>query len=176
MNTFVSKYRLFVAVFLLAVISVKAQYVSTTELIVNLSEVKSITINESTFDIEILIENEEELMQGKQFTQANHIEIVSTSDYEIKVYATSDLQGSTYTIPISTVRVIPQPGQGSYVGQGITFTEVTLATFEQSIIKSISGDRNRSFDIIYEVSGLGELPDIPAEVFNTTILYSIVSN
>jgi hypothetical protein len=175
-NTFISKYRLFAVVFLLAVISVKAQYVSTTELIVNLSEVKSITINESTFDIEILIENEEEMMQGKQFTQANHIEIVSTSDYEIKVYATSDLQGPTYTIPISTVRVIPQPGQGSYIGQGITFTEVTLATFEQSIIKSINGDGNRSFDIIYEVSGLGELPDIPAEVFNTTILYSIVSN
>ncbi|HZH70549.1 MAG TPA: hypothetical protein VFD80_08875 [Flavobacteriaceae bacterium] len=155
--------------------SLLAQRTYTAELSVAVDEVKSIIVNQSQLNVELVFDDYWTLVQGQRIDQSNHIEVTSTNEYEIKVYATSDLIGSTTTIPIDKVRVVPVPGEYGFGSNQVNYSSVQLSTQEQAIVSSNHGDVLRSFSIAYEVSGLESFEDLPSGVYSTTITYSIVS-
>lgn len=175
MNTKLATYIALIALALVTSVS-NAQLVDITDLTINIAEVKSIKINQSQFYVQLSFDNIEEVLHGKTIEQSNHLEITSTSDYEVKIFAATDLQGSNASIPSDIVKVFATPGDFGFIDHEIVYTEIQLTQQEQSIIQSQNGDVQRSFNIAYQVDSLEQYLDYPSDTYSTTITYSIVAN
>lgn len=175
MKTTVVKYCIFGALLLMGSKSF-GQFFVSTEVYVSVSEVKSIVVNQTQLNIELSFDNPEQMMMGQTITQPNHIEITSSTDYEIKIFASTDLESGQATIPADNVSITPQPGDMGYTDASINYIPVPLSQQEQSIITSVQGDTRRSFDITYTVGSLENYMNYPSGVYSTTITYSIVGN
>ena len=152
------------------------QFFASTDVYVSVSEVKSIVINQTQLNIELSFDNAEQMIMGQTITQPNHIEITSSTDYEIKIFASTDLENNQATIPADNVSITPQPGDIGYTDTSINYIPVPLSQQEQAIITSVQGGTRRSFDIIYTVGSLENYINYPSGVYSTTITYSIVGN
>ena len=142
-----------------------------------IGDVRSIKINQSQFNVNFSIDNVAQLMNGQSLKQLNHIQVTSTSEYQIEVVASSELQGKNTTIPVNTVSIIPSLGKSNSYGKTIYLSPVSLSTNEQSIIQSFSGDVLRTFDVSYRISSWAKyVNDNPSDTYRTTITYSIVAN
>ncbi|MBW2961834.1 hypothetical protein [Mesonia aestuariivivens] len=146
----------------------------------HLGEVRSIQINQSQFNINLSINTLSALMNGLAIKKENHIEVTSTSEYQIQVVASSELEGEQTFIPVNTVSVIPSLGSSSvfnYQEKEIYFSPVSLSTHVQNIITSGQGEISRFFDVSYQLSSwLAYIKDHPSGSYRTTITYSIVAN
>lgn len=142
-----------------------------------LGHVQSITVNQEQANVAIVLQNVNELKNGKASNQADHLQIISTAKYEVKVAASSQLEGTTKSIPVNTVKVLPSLGAiGGTPTASIFLTDVALTTKQQTLVASKSGDVLRSFDIAYKISGGNAYLGKPAGMYSTTITYSILPN
>lgn len=150
------------------------------QLSARLGEVRSIQINQSQFNVNLSIHTLEALMDGLAVKKENHIEVTSTSEYQIQVVASSELEGEHTIIPVNTLSIIPSLGSSSglnYQEKEIYFSPVALSTHEQNIITSGQGEISQFFDVSYQLSSwLAYIKDHPSGRYSTTITYSIVAN
>lgn len=170
-------WRIFLCVVFLLSGSVQmmAQEIADAQLNVMLADVQSIRIDQDQHNVSIVLDNVAEISNGKVVQQADHLQITSSSEYEIKVSASSQLQGSNAFIPISTVQLSPSLGStGGIPAAPLIFSDVNLSTNQQTLVQSENGEMLRSFNIAYKVFGGTDYLNKPAGTYTTTIIYSIL--
>ena len=156
--------------------SVKAQNNAQANLNVQLNTIQSIRINEGQSDVTIALNTADEYINGKSSSLQDHIEIMSSSDYEIKVSASSNLVGDAASIDIGTVSIIPSLGSIGESTQGaLNLSPINLSLADNTIVQSSQGDSKRSFNIEYHVSGGEEYLNKPTGSYNTLITYTIIA-
>ncbi|HET8810260.1 MAG TPA: hypothetical protein VFM65_08355 [Flavobacteriaceae bacterium] len=142
-----------------------------------LANVQSISVNQNQTNVSIVLDETSEFMNGKTASKNDHLQITSTSDYEIKVSASSQLQGSSVSIPVNTVGISASLGNvGGVPASPIVFSDIDLSTNQQTIVQAGQGDAQRSFNIEYAVSGGPDYLNKPMGTYTTTITYSILPN
>lgn len=152
-----------------------AQNSAGTNLNIHLNDIQSIKINESQSNVGISLNTSNDYINGKSILEANHIEIMSSSNYEIRVSAASNLSGEGATIDIGTVTLTPTQGNVGGESQGsITMSPTALSLTDNTLVQSTSGDIKRSFDIEYHVSGGSEYLNKPTGTYSTLITYTIL--
>ncbi len=155
--------------------AVYSQGAASTNLSVELQSIQSITINEAQNNVAIALTNASEYLNGKSALQQDHIKIMSSSNYEIKVSAATHLTGQTSTIDIGTVTVIPTQGSIGGTSTGIiNLNPVALALGETTLVKSSQADAQRSFNINYKVSGGQAYLNQPPGIYTTLVTYTIL--
>lgn len=153
-----------------------AQNSAGTSLSVDLQSIQSITINESQNNVGISLTNAAEYRNGKSSQQPDHIKITSSSNYEIKVSAASNLVSDVSSIDIGTVTVTPTLGSvGSESANAINLNPVALSLGETTLVQSSHGDTQRSFNINYKVSGGEAYLNKPAGIYTTLVTYTILA-
>lgn len=149
---------------------------ASVNLQINLADFQSISVNQGQKQVDVDFETVADFISGKTALQANHIEVSSTSQYEIKVSASSELEGETANIPVNTVSLTPSFGDVGAAVSGIEFLDVALSTGAQTLIDSEGGDARRSFNVDYRIAGGQEYMNKPEGSYKTTITYSILPN
>lgn len=156
-------------------INANAQDSANTNLNIYLNDIQSIKINEGQSNVGISLNTSADYINGKSTVQANHIEIMSSSNYEIRVSAATNLTGESASIDIGTVMVTPTQGNIGGQSQGtISLSPVNLSLTDNILVQSTSGDIKRSFDIEYHVSGGSEYLNKPVGTYSTLITYTIL--
>lgn len=154
-----------------------AQQTADVQFKVVLANVQSISVNQNQTNVSIVLDETSEFMYGKTTAKNDHLQITSTSDYEIKVSASSQLQGSSVSIPVNTVGISASLGNvGGVPASPIVFSDIDLSTNQQTIVQADQGDAQRSFNIEYAVSGGPDYLNKPMGAYTTTITYSILPN
>lgn len=153
-----------------------AQNSAGTQLSVQLNNIQSIKINETQNDVTIALNTAEEYANGKSTDQPDHIEIMSSSNYEIKVSASSNLISENSSININTVSLTPTLGTIGNVPTGdILLSETPLSICDNTIVSSSQGDIQISFNIKYRVSGGSEYLNKPIGTYTTLVTYTILA-
>jgi hypothetical protein len=152
-----------------------SQSAASTNLNIQLNSIQSIKINEAQNDVTIALNTASEYNNGKASNQADHIEVMSTSNNEIKVSAASDLIGDTASINIGSVTVTPTLGSmGGPTEGSILLNPVALSLGESTIVQSSHGDIQRSFNVKYRVSGGAPYLNKPLGTYTTLVTYTIL--
>ena len=153
-----------------------AQQSADVNFSVRLGDFQSIVVNSSQKNVGVEINSVNEATNGKSLDKQNHIKVTSTSNYEIKVSTSSNLQGGNSELPSNLIKVTPSSGSFTTPNNNLNYSPVSLSSTEQTIISSGSGDIERSFNMNYFVSGAENLLNSPKGNYSTTISYSIVPN
>lgn len=151
-----------------------SQQKADVQLSVNLADFQSISLNESQKQVDVDLKTVNDFKNGKSSERENHIEVTSTSKYEVKVSASSELIGESASIPVKTVSLTPSLGDSGNENSELSFLNVALSTTNQTIIRSNTGDINRSFNIAYHVAGGEEYMQKPEGAYKTTLTYTIL--
>lgn len=147
-----------------------------TNLNVVLMPIQSIKVNEAQSNVNVSLSTASEYMNGKTSAQHDHIEIMSSSDYEVKVSASTHLLGDTASIDIGTVTVTPSFGNTGGAPTGnIILTPQALSFGNNTLVQSSQGDSQRTFNVEYHVSGGQAYLNKPAGTYTTTITYTILA-
>ena len=158
---------------------------ATTILNVNLAGTYEITVGQTSVDIDM--NDPQHFIAGNDSgTQANHVRVSATGDYQVNVSATGELMFGTNSIPVSTVTVTPT--LGSYLGAGtstaptMTLTAQPLATVTalpagSTIISSTAGESLRGFDVVYAIpdTQAAQYLNKPEGTYTTTVTYTLYS-
>lgn len=167
--------RICLLIFLLCGYFVSAQSGATTSLSVQLNNIQSIKVNDSQSAVTIALNNAYEYLNGKSSMLSNHLEIMSSCNYEIKVSASSHLTGTTETIDVGNITVTPSLGTIGGVPQGnISLQSPVLSLSEGTLLTSTTGDIHRSFNVEYKVAGGPDFLNKPADTYTTTVMYTIM--
>lgn len=151
-----------------------AQSTAGANLSVQLNSIQSIKVNESQNDVAIALNTASEYLNGKSSNQADHIEIMSSTNYEVKVSASSHLTGESATIDIGTVTLTPSLGSFGGNGSAIALSPTALSLADNTIVQSAQGDIKRTFNIEYHVSGGTEYLNKPYGTYTTLVTYTIL--
>lgn len=153
---------------------------ASTTLNVNLDNAYNIEIGQSS--VSINMNSSEHYVSGNSSgNQYGHVVVGSTSGYEVKVSAASELLNGAAAIPVSTVTVRPQLGAYGGGGPAPTVTDLNLTDtslevgVQKTIISKDSGESKRSYDIDYAIFArhtAGYLNKTPG-TYTTTVTYSL---
>lgn len=146
-----------------------------TTLKVELQSIQSIKINEGQNEVAVTLASASDYSNGKTSEQPDHIQIMSNSDYEIKVSAATNLTGAGGTIDIGTVQLIPSQGSIGLPSTALQLNPVALALSENTLVHSSQGDAQRSFNVKYNVSGGESYLNMPPGSYSTLVTYTIIS-
>jgi hypothetical protein len=166
---------LYFAVMALGTLAVNAQGSAGANLSIELQSIQSIKINEGQSNVAIALSNTSEYINGKSAAQANHIEIMSSSDYEIRVSAATNLISESSSIDIGTVSITPTLGNIGTPNSSIELNSVPLSLGETTLVQSSQGDIKRSFNIEYSVSGGQAYLNKPTGIYSTVVTYTILA-
>jgi hypothetical protein len=154
-------------------IKTNAQATANANLNVVLADIKSIKVNPAQSTVTLNFATSADYLDGVFITQAAHLEITSTSGFQVKVKAaTASLVNGVSTIPVSTILLTPTLSAGS-VDEGAAFTPVSLSATPQPILNTPNGNARIYFDMQYKASGGQDYINKAAGTYVTTITYSI---
>ena len=154
----------------------RAQNSEQANLNIQLNTIQSIKINEAQNDITIALNTVSEYTNGKSSSLQDHIEIMSSCDYEITVSVSSHLTSEAASIDIGTISIIPTLGSiGESPVSSLNLLPTVLSLSENTIVQSMQGDSKRSFNIEYHVAGGEEYLNKPTGLYNTLITYTIIA-
>src|SRR5690606_7748100 len=120
-----------------------AQNTAAANLSVQLNSIQSIRINPSQNEVSIALNTASEYLNGKSASQPDHIEIMSSTNYEVKVSASSHLNGEAATIDVGTVTLTPSQGSIGGNSNGISLSTTALSLADNTIVQSQQGDIKR---------------------------------
>lgn len=150
----------------------------SVKLNVVLSQVQSLTINESQGQVDLNFSSKEDFKRGVNINERNHLNVFSSGRFVIKVSTQGDLNHSGgKSIPASTIAVTPLATGGTTHIPGMTTgNSINLSPQEaKTIIKSPShGTVATSFDVLYHASGQGYAM-LDNGTYSATIVYTIES-
>lgn len=149
-----------------------AQATGTTELTVNLADVRVITVAQPT--VAISLSTAADYTNGKSSTQNNHISVTSTGGYVVKVKAdNANMTDGTNNIPVSTIAITPTVASGT----APTLSNVSgLTTSDQTIATGAAGTLATVFNVQYTASGGANYLNKPAGAYSVDIQYTIEPN
>lgn len=145
-----------------------------TNLAVELQSIQSITVNEAQSNVAISLSTASEYLNGKTSQQADHIKIMSSSNYEIKVSAATNLIGESSSIDIGTVTLVPSQGSVGGENNNLNMNPIALSLADTTLVQASQGDAERTFNVDYKVSGGADYLNKPAGTYSTLITYTIL--
>lgn len=146
-----------------------------TNLKIELQSIQSITVNEAQSNVAIALTTASEYLNGKSSQQADHIKIMSSSNYEIKVSAATNLIGESSSIDVGTVTLVPSQGSiGGDSSNNLNMNPVALSLGDTTLVQASQGDAERSFNVDYKVSGGAAYLNKPSGTYSTLITYTIL--
>lgn len=166
---------LFIAIFLFISLKGFGQANAQSSLSVILKPIQAIKINEQQQNVNLSLETVEDYTLGKVSEQTDHIEIMSSGTYEIRVAAASPLVNQGESISIGHVQLNPSLGTVGEYRENIALYPVTLSLSDNNIVKSSLGDVKRTFNISYKISAGEELLNKTTGTYSTVITYTILS-
>ncbi|MBB1138713.1 hypothetical protein [Myroides sp. WP-1] len=161
--------------FLLFSFVLSAQNSAQTNLNVVLKPIQSIKINDQQQQINLSFETVEDYTKGKISDQADHIEIMSSGTYEIRVVANSPLQHDSDEIRLENIGLNPSLGGIGEFRETISLLPVSLSMREKNMIQSNVGDVKRTFNVSYKMNASDELLNKSIGTYSTVITYTILS-
>jgi hypothetical protein len=163
--------------FFLILISViaNAQNSAQANLVVSLKPIQSIKINDQQSNINLAFETVEDYTKGKISDQADHIEVMSSGTYEVRVAASSPLTSNNEQISLDNISLNPTLGTVGEFRDNITMIPVSLSMREHNMISSSLGDVKRTFNVSYKMDASEELLNKPVGTYSTIITYTILS-
>ncbi|WP_158962324.1 hypothetical protein [Myroides fluvii] len=161
--------------FLLFSFVLSAQNSVQSNLHVVLKPIQSIKINDQQQHINLSFETVEDYTKGKISNQADHIEIMSSGTYEIRVVANSPLQYDSDEIRLENIGLNPSLGGIGEFRDNISLLPISLSLREKNMIQSNVGDIKRTFNVSYKMNASDELLNKPIGTYSTVITYTILS-
>ncbi|HET8810258.1 MAG TPA: hypothetical protein VFM65_08345 [Flavobacteriaceae bacterium] len=146
----------------------------TADLNVVLTDIQSITVAAAQETVTITLDDVTKYTSGTDVDQADHLAVVSTSDFDITAVANQELTktGEANTIPVSTVTLTASAGTNAPDG---TMAAVALsATAPVNLVTGASADLDAFYNVNYAVSGGTEYLNQPTGTYETTITYTLV--
>lgn len=141
-----------------------------------LSQVQSLTVNESQGEVNLNFSKKDDFRNGVNINEHNHLNVFSSGRFVVKVSTQSDLtRPGGKSIPASTIAVTPSATGGVIQVPGMTTENgVSLSPIEaRTIIKSPThGTVATSFDVLYHASGEGYAM-LDNGTYSATIVYTI---
>ncbi|WP_121966236.1 hypothetical protein [Myroides sp. N17-2] len=153
----------------------QAQSSAQSNLIVTLNPIQSIKINDQQSNINLSFESVDDYTKGKISNQADHIEIMSSGNYEVRVVANSPLTNNNEQISLDHISLNPSLGSIGELRENISMSPVPLSMKEHNLINSGFGDVKRTFNVSYKMDASEELLNKPIGNYNTVITYTILS-
>ncbi|MGS4345546.1 hypothetical protein ACKUSY_08125 [Myroides odoratus] len=167
--------KLLAPLFLLFSFVLFAQTSAQSNLHVVLKPIQSIKINDQQQHINLSFETVEDYTKGKISDQADHIEIMSSGTYEVRVVANSPLQHDAEEIRLDHIGLNPSLGGIGEFRDNISLLPVSLSLKEKNMIQSHVGDVKRTFNVSYKMNASEELLNKPVGTYSTVITYTILS-
>lgn len=148
----------------------------SVKLSVVLSQVQSLTVNESQSAVSLDFTKKEDFRNGVDIREPNHLNVFSSGRFVVKVSTRGDLMSpDNRVIPASTIAVTPVASGGFTAIPGMTTADqVHLSAAEsRTIIKSpVHGTTATSFDVLYHASGEG-YAQMDNGTYTATVIYTI---
>ncbi|MCS4238896.1 hypothetical protein M2306_003357 [Myroides gitamensis] len=161
--------------FLLFSFVLSAQNSAQSNLNVILKPIQSIKINDQQQHVNLSFETVEDYTKGKISNQADHIEVMSSGTYEIRVVAQAPLMHDADEIRVEHIGLNPSLGGIGDFRDNITLLPVSLSMRERNMIQSNAGDVKRTFNVSYKMNASDELLNKPVGTYSTVITYTILS-
>lgn len=161
--------------FLLFSFVLSAQNSAQSNLNVILKPIQSIKINDQQQHVNLSFETVEDYTKGKISNQADHIEVMSSGTYEIRVVAQATLMHDADEIRVEHIGLNPSLGAIGDFRDNITLLPVSLSMRERNMIQSNAGDVKRTFNVSYKMNASDELLNKPVGTYSTVITYTILS-
>ncbi len=143
-----------------------------------ISQVQSLTVNESQGQVDLNFSKKEDFRNGVNVNEQNHLNVFSSGRFVVKVSAQSDLVSpGSKAIAASTISVTPLATGGvTRIPGMVTGNQVKLSPHEaKTIIKSPThGTTATSFDVLYHASGEGYAM-LDNGTYSATVVYTIES-
>lgn len=138
-----------------------------------LADIQSITVEAGQTTVALTLDNATKYASGTSVAQADHLAVVSTSDFDITAVASQELTktGEANTIPVSTVTLTASAGTNTPDG---TMNPVALSTTAVNLVVGASADLDAFYNVDYAVSGGSEYLNQPTGTYSTTITYTLV--
>lgn len=145
----------------------------TATLNVVLADIQSITVDAGQTTVALTLDNATKYASGTDVDQADHLAVVSTSDFDIQAVASQDLTmtGEANTIPASEVTLTATAGTNTPDG---TMAAVALSTSAVNLVTGASADLDAFYNVNYAVSGGSEFLNQPVGTYTTTITYTLI--
>jgi hypothetical protein len=150
-----------------------------------ITQAQSISITQSTVDIQ-LNQMAHYVSGNTSGIQTNHIQVGSTTNYQISVKAGSDFlnfSGSNSTIPVNSIAL--QTTLGSDLTGGntpapsttIITPSIALGTTETIIIKNAVAEGARGYNVSYAIpaANTSYYLNKPTGTYTTTVIYTLAS-
>lgn len=152
-----------------------AQNTAQSNLNVILKPIQSIKINDQQQQINLSFETVDDYTKGKISDQADHIEIMSSGTYEVRVVANAPLTHQSDQIKVENIALNPSLGRIGEYRENIALLPVSLSMREKNMIRSSVGDVKRTYNVSYKMNASEELLNKPAGTYSTIITYTILS-
>ena len=141
---------------------------------VTLAQVQSISVNTAQKTVTLAFQSASDYQYGVSSTQVDHLNVSSTTSFQVKVMASGDLSNGTDEIPVSTITVTPTVNSGYSGPAEETLTGTSLSTSDQGIINSgTNGTVETHYDVEYKASGGENYINKSAGTYTTTVTYTI---
>jgi len=143
---------------------------------VTLEQVQSISVNTNQKTVNLVFQSASDYQDGVSSTQVDHLNVSSTTSFQVKVTALGDLSNSTSgdAIPVSTITVTPTVSSGYSGPAEETLTGTSLSTSDQGIINSgTNGTVETHYDVEYKASGGENYINKSVGTYTTTVTYTI---
>lgn len=141
-----------------------------------LSQVQSLTVNESQGQVDLNFSEKEDFKNGVNVNERNHLNVFSSGRFVVKVSTQGNFTSAdNRTIPASTVAITPMATGGvTQIPGMVTGNQVKLSPKEsKTIIKSPThGTVATSFDVMYHASGVGYAM-LDNGTYSGTVVYTI---
>lgn len=149
---------------------------ASVRLNINLSQVQSLTVNESQSQVDLNFSKKEDYKNGVNVNEPNHLSVFSSGRFVVKVSTQGNFTGTdNKSIPASSVAITPQATGGvTQIPGMITGSNIRLSPREaKTIIKSPThGTIATSFDVLYTASGAGYAL-LDNGTYSGTVVYTI---
>ncbi len=156
-----------------------------TQVNVTIAQAQSITITQSAVDIQ-LTQMAHYISGNSSAVQTNHINVGSTTNYQVSVKAESDFlsfNGSSSTIPVNTIALQTTMGSdltGSNTPASATTIitpSVTLGSTDTIVIKNAVAEGARGYNVTYAIPATKTsfYLNKPIGTYTATVIYTLAS-
>lgn len=151
----------------------QAQVSDQATLNVVLADIQSITVDAGQTTVTLTLDDATKYATGTSVAQADHLAVVSTSDFDITAVASQDLTmtGEANVIPASEVTLTASAGTNTPDG---TMAAVALSTSAVNLVTGASADLDAFYNVDYAVAGGSEFLNQPVGTYTTTITYTLI--
>ncbi|MFD0699485.1 hypothetical protein [Myroides pelagicus] len=153
----------------------RAQQSADSLLKIVLTPIQSIKVNAAQHEVNLEFDSTLDYTHGVISSQEDHLEVMSSQMYEVRVGASTDLTNQHESIDLNLINLTPSLGSIGEPRENINLSEVQLSLSDTHMIRSEQGDVKRSYNIDYKMEADNQLMNKTQGEYNTIITYTILS-